>query len=117
MGNIVRDKNKNIYLGVLMKIMVVICVIGGFVVISVFLIVISVVLFYNFNLIGFVIEEVNDVVLFMVVGSNVLKVSFFNMGWLIFESYIEENVSELKDKWVFFNFVKDMFESEYKKLV
>lgn len=81
-----------------MKIIVVICVIGGFVVISLLLIVISVVLLYNFNLIGLVIEEVNDVVLFIVVGSNVLKVSFFNMGRFIFELYIEENLSGLEEK-------------------
>ena len=99
-----------------MKITVATRVIGGFVAISALLIVISVVSLYNLNSIGSATEEVNDVALPTVAGSNALKASFLNMGRLTFESYIEENVSELKDKRASFNSAKDTFESEYKKL-
>ena len=99
-----------------MKITVATRVIGGFVAISALLIVISVVSLYNLNSIGSATEEVNDVALPTVAGSNALKASFLNMGRLTFESYIEENLNGLKDKRASFNSAKDTFESEYKKL-
>ena len=99
-----------------MKITVATRVIGGFVAISALLIVISVVSLYNLNSIGSATEEVNDVALPTVAGSNALKASFLNMGRLTFESYIEESLTELKDKRTAFNSAKDTFESEYKKL-
>ncbi|MEC8298396.1 MAG: methyl-accepting chemotaxis protein [Pseudomonadota bacterium] len=99
-----------------MKITVATRVIGGFVAISALLIVISVVSLYNLNSIGSATEEVNDVALPTVAGSNALKASFLNMGRLTFESYIEEDLNGLKDKRTSFNSAKDTFESEYKKL-
>ncbi len=99
-----------------MKITVATRVIGGFVAISALLIVISVVSLYNLNSIGSATEEVNDVALPTVAGSNALKASFLNMGRLTFESYIEEDLNGLKDKRSSFNSAKDTFESEYKKL-
>ncbi|MFD3392067.1 HAMP domain-containing methyl-accepting chemotaxis protein [Alteromonas macleodii] len=99
-----------------MKITVATRVIGGFVAISALLIVISVVSLYNLNSIGSATEQVNDVALPTVAGSNALKASFLNMGRLTFESYIEENLNGLKDKRASFNSAKDTFESEYKKL-
>ena len=99
-----------------MKITVATRVIGGFVAISALLIVISVVSLYNLNSIGSATEEVNDVALPTVAGSNALKASFLNMGRLTFESYIEEDLNGLKDKRASFNSAKDIFESEYKKL-
>lgn len=99
-----------------MKITVATRVIGGFVAISALLIVISVVSLYNLNSIGSATEEVNDVALPTVAGSNALKASFLNMGRLTFESYIEEDLNGLKDKRASFNSAKDTFESEYKKL-
>ena len=99
-----------------MKIPVATRVIGGFVAISALLIVISVVSLYNLNSIGSATEEVNDVALPTVAGSNALKASFLNMGRLTFESYIEEDLNGLKDKRSSFNSAKDTFESEYKKL-
>ena len=99
-----------------MKITVATRVIGGFVAISALLIVISVVSLYNLNSIGSATEEVNDVALPTVAGSNALKASFLNMGRLTFESYIEEDLNGLKDKRASFNTAKDTFESEYKKL-
>ena len=99
-----------------MKLTVATRVIGGFVSISALLIVISVVSLYNLNSIGSATEEVNDVALPTVAGSNALKASFLNMGRLTFESYIEEDLNGLKDKRASFNSAKDIFESEYKKL-
>ena len=99
-----------------MKITVATRVIGGFVAISALLIVISVVSLYNLNSIGSATEEVNNVALPTVAGSNALKASFLNMGRLTFESYIEEDLNGLKDKRASFNSAKDTFESEYKKL-
>jgi len=109
-------KIKNTHPGVPMKITVATRVIGGFVAISALLIVISVVSLYNLNSIGSATEEVNDVALPTVAGSNALKASFLNMGRLTFESYIEEDLNGLKDKRASFNSAKDTFESEYKKL-
>ena len=99
-----------------MKITVATRVIGGFVAISALLIVISVVSLYNLNSIGSATEEVNDVALPTVAGSNALKASFLNMGRLTFESYIEEDLSDLKDKRASFDSAKDTFENEYNKL-
>ncbi len=99
-----------------MKITVATRVIGGFVAISALLIVISVVSLYNLNSIGSATEEVNDVALPTVAGSNALKASFLNMGRLTFESYIEAELSQLEKKRTSFNQAKENFESEYKKL-
>ncbi len=99
-----------------MKITVATRVIGGFVSISALLIVISVVSLYNLNSIGSATEEVNDVALPTVAGSNALKASFLNMGRLTFESYIEEDLSGLETKLASFSQAKESFESQYKKL-
>ena len=99
-----------------MKITVATRVIGGFVAISALLIVISVVSLYNLNSIGAATEEVNDVALPTVAGSNALKGSFLNMGRLTFESYIEEELNHLEDKRASFSQAKDNFEAEYTKL-
>lgn len=99
-----------------MKITVATRVIGGFVAISALLIVISIVSLYNLNSIGSATEEVNDVALPTVAGSNALKASFLNMGRLTFESYIVEDLSGLETKRSAFNTAKEKFESEYKQL-
>jgi methyl-accepting chemotaxis protein len=99
-----------------MKITVATRIIGGFVAISALLIIISVVSLFNLNSIGSATEEVNDVALPTVAGSNALKASFLNMGRLTFESYIEEELGGLKEKRDAFNTAKDTFETEYKKL-
>lgn len=88
----------------------------GFVAISLLLIVISVVSLYNLNSIGSATEEVNDVALPTVAGSNALKASFLNMGRLTFESYIEENLSGLEEKRSAFDRSQNDFEQEYKNL-
>ena len=99
-----------------MKITVATRIIGGFVAISALLIVISVVSLYNLNSIGSATEEVNDVALPTVAGSNALKASFLNMGRLTFESYIEEDLNELKDKRASFNSAKETFDNDYNRL-
>jgi len=99
-----------------MKITVATRIISGFVAISALLIIISVVSLFNLNSIGSATEEVNDVALPTVAGSNALKASFLNMGRLTFESYIEEELTGLKEKRDAFNTAKDTFETEYKKL-
>lgn len=99
-----------------MKITVATRVIGGFVAISALLIVISVVSLYNLNSIGSATEEVNDVALPTVAGSNALKASFLNMGRLTFESYIVEELNGLETKRTAFNTAKENFENEYKLL-
>ncbi|MDO6565662.1 methyl-accepting chemotaxis protein [Alteromonas sp. 1_MG-2023] len=99
-----------------MKITVATRVIGGFVAITCLLIIISVVSLFNLNSIGAATEEVNDVALPTVAGSNALKANFLNMGRLTFEAYIEESLSGLQEKRTAFNQSRDMFEAEYKKL-
>ncbi|WP_269519271.1 HAMP domain-containing methyl-accepting chemotaxis protein [Alteromonas sp. BMJM2] len=99
-----------------MKITVATRVIGGFVAISALLIVVSIVSLVNLNSIGSATEEVNDVALPSVAGSNALKASFLNMGRLTFESYIEEELSGLSEKRTSFNAAKGTFDSEYNQL-
>lgn len=99
-----------------MKITVATRIIGGFVAISVLLIVISIVSLYNLNSIGSATEEVNDVALPTVAGSNALKASFLNMGRLTFEAYIEESLTGLQEKKASFKAARDAFDSEYTKL-
>ena len=86
-----------------MKITVATRVVGGFVAITCLLIVISVVSLFNLNSIGSATEEVNDVALPTVAGSNALKANFLNMGRLTFEAYIEEDLSGLQEKRTAFN--------------
>jgi len=99
-----------------MKITVATRVIGGFIAISALLIVVSIVSLVNLNSIGSATEEVNDVALPSVAGSNALKASFLNMGRLTFESYIEEELTGLSEKRTSFNAAKDTFDSEYNQL-
>ena len=99
-----------------MKITVATRIIGGFVAISVLLITISIVSLYNLNSIGSATEEVNDVALPTVAGSNALKASFLNMGRLTFEAYIEESLTGLQEKKTSFKSARDAFDSEYTKL-
>ena len=99
-----------------MKITVATRIIGGFVAISVLLIIISIVSLYNLNSIGSATEEVNDVALPTVAGSNALKASFLNMGRLTFEAYIEESLTGLQEKKTSFKSARDAFDSEYTKL-
>lgn len=99
-----------------MRITVAMRVIGGFVAISLLLVVISAVSLYNLNSVGSATDEVNEVALPTLSGSNALKASFLNMGRLTFEAYIEEDLSGLEEKETSFNESKENFEQQYALL-
>lgn len=99
-----------------MKITVATRVIGGFVTISVLLMIISVSSLINLNSVGDATEEVNQLALPTLKGSNSLKASFLTMGRLTFEAYIEESLEGLNEKQTSFNESKEKFEAEYNKL-
>ncbi|WP_414829821.1 methyl-accepting chemotaxis protein [Alteromonas sp. H39] len=99
-----------------MRITVAMRVIGGFVAISLLLVVISAVSLYNLNSVGSATDEVNEVALPTLSGSNALKASFLNMGRLTFEAYIEEDLSGLEEKEASFNQSKENFEQQYALL-
>lgn len=99
-----------------MRITVAMRVIGGFVAISLLLVVISAVSLYNLNSVGSATDEVNEVALPTLSGSNALKASFLNMGRLTFEAYIEEDLSGLEEKEASFNESKENFEQQYALL-
>lgn len=99
-----------------MKITVATRVIGGFVTISVLLMIISGSSLVNLNSVGDATEEVNQLALPTLKGSNALKASFLTMGRLTFEAYIEESLEGLNEKQTSFNDSKENFEAEYNKL-
>ena len=99
-----------------MRITVAMRVIGGFVAISLLLVVISAVSLYNLNSVGSATDEVNEVALPTLSGSNALKASFLNMGRLTFEAYIEEDISGLEEKEASFNASRENFEKQYALL-
>ncbi len=99
-----------------MKINVATRIIGGFITICLLLVVISAVSLINLNSVGSATEEVNNVALPAVAGSNALKANFLNMGRLTFEAYIEDDLDGLQTKRNSFNQSRDMFDAEYKKL-
>ena len=99
-----------------MKITVAKRIIGGFLTISLLLVVISVSSLYNLNSVGSATEEVNQVAIPTLSGSHTLKTTFVNMGRLTFESYIEEELSGLKAKQAAFEENKQVFDNTYTKL-
>ncbi|MCU7553106.1 methyl-accepting chemotaxis protein [Alteromonas sp. ASW11-19] len=99
-----------------MRITVAMRVIGGFLAISLLLIIISAVSLFNLNSVGSATEEVNEVALPTLSGSNALKASFLNMGRLTFEAYIEESLSGLNEKEESFKASKENFEEQYTLL-
>lgn len=100
-----------------MKITVAMRIIGGFVTISLLLVLISISSLYNLNSIGAATDEVNDVAIPTLSGSNTLKATFLNMSRLTFESYIEESLEGLNEKQASFNDSRQLFEQTYKRLV
>lgn len=99
-----------------MKITVAMRIIGGFITISLLLIVISVSSLINLNSVGSAVDEVNQVAVPTLSSSNALKASFLNMGRVTFEAYIEESISGLEEKYKVFTSSKATFASELKKL-
>jgi methyl-accepting chemotaxis protein len=81
-----------------MKITVALRVIGGFSAIVFLLLVISGVSFVNLGSVKSATEEVNNLALPTLSGSNKLQVSFLNMGRLTVEAYNENSLSDLADQ-------------------
>jgi methyl-accepting chemotaxis protein len=81
-----------------MKITVALRVIGGFSAMVLLLLVISVFSFTNLGSVKSATEEVNNLALPTLNGSNRLQVSFLNMGRLTVEAYHEDSLSELAEQ-------------------
>ncbi|QJR80279.1 methyl-accepting chemotaxis protein [Alteromonas pelagimontana] len=99
-----------------MKVTVAMRIIGGFLTISLLLIIISISSLYNLNSVGSATDEVNKLAIPTLSGSNALKANFLNMGRLTFEAYIEEDLQGLEAKQASFNQSKSNFEQEYNNL-
>ncbi|GGW80755.1 HAMP domain-containing methyl-accepting chemotaxis protein [Alteromonas halophila] len=99
-----------------MKVTIAMRVIGGFVAISLLLIVISAVSLVNLNNVGNATEEVNTVALPTLSESNGMKASFLNMGRLTFEAYIEEDLAGLEEKYTSYSQSRENFDEQYGRL-
>ena len=99
-----------------MKITVAMRIIGGFITISLLLIIISVSSLINLNSVGSAVDEVNRVAVPTLSSSNSLKASFLNMSRVTFEAYIEEQVTGLENKYARFTDSKADFDAELKAL-
>ena len=99
-----------------MKITVAMRIIGGFITISLLLIIISVSSLINLNAVGSAVDEVNRVAVPTLSSSNSLKASFLNMSRVTFEAYIEEQVTGLENKYARFTGSKADFDAELKAL-
>lgn len=95
-----------------MKITVAMRVIGGFTIISVMLFIISGISLNSLGDIETATEEVNNLALPTLKGSNQLKMSFLNMGRLTFEAYYETDIAALEDKFQALEASKANFDKE-----
>ena len=91
-------------------------VISGFTIISFLLVLLSILSLVSLNKIEGATEEVSDLALPTVGGSNSLKASFLNMGRLTFEAYVTTNQSELNEKLAAFEANKSSFKEELAEL-
>ena len=99
-----------------MKITVSTRIIGGFIIISALLILISIFALRNLSIINAATDDVNQVTIPVLAKSNSLKASFLNMGRITFEAYIEESGSQLKEKKAAYNRSKEQFTSDMANL-
>lgn len=99
-----------------MKITVATRVVGGFAIITLFLVILGVVAVSSLSSIDSATEEVNTLALPTVSGSSQLKVSFLNMGRLTTEAYYEENIDGLNTKQAAFENSQANFENELRTL-
>lgn len=99
-----------------MRITVAMRIIGGFSIITFLLLVISWSSLSNLNSIQEQTEQVNQVAIPAVAGSNSLKASFLNMGRLTFEAYYDETLQGLREKQDSFTTSKNNFVSELETL-
>ncbi|GGF68685.1 HAMP domain-containing methyl-accepting chemotaxis protein [Alteromonas lipolytica] len=91
-------------------------IILGFVTISVLLVIISLVSLFNLRSLQNDVGEVNTVAVPTVIGSNTLKASFLNMGRLVFEAYVSDELSTVQEKQNQFNEASQKFADTYKSL-
>ena len=99
-----------------MKITVAMRIIGGFLTISLLLIIISVSSLINLNSVGSAVDEVKNVAVPTLSGSNALKGSFLTMSRVTFEAYIEEDLNGLEEKYQSFKESDADFNSQYSRL-
>jgi methyl-accepting chemotaxis protein len=91
-------------------------VISGFTIISFLLVLLSILSLVSLNKIESATEEVSELALPTVGGSNSLKASFLNMGRLTFEAYVTKNQNKLNEKLAAFKASKSSFEEELAEL-
>lgn len=91
-------------------------VILGFFTISVLLLIISGVSLINLRSLQNDVGEVNTVAVPTVIGSNTLKASFLNMGRLVFEAYVSDELSTVKEKQTQFEEASQNFTNAYSAL-
>lgn len=99
-----------------MKITVARRVVGGFAIITLFLVILGVVAVSSLSSIDNATKEVNTLALPTVSGSSQLKVSFLNMGRLTTEAYYEESIDGLNNKQAAFENSQTNFENELRTL-
>tara|TARA_Y100001968_G_scaffold110391_1_gene99914 strand:+ start:2743 stop:4767 length:2025 start_codon:yes stop_codon:yes gene_type:complete len=91
-------------------------VVLGFFTISVLLLIISGVSLVNLRSLQHDVGEVNTVAVPTVIGSNTIKASFLNMGRLVFEAYVSDELSTVKQKQTQFEEASQNFTDAYKAL-
>lgn len=91
-------------------------VILGFFTISVLLLIISGVSLVNLRSLQHDVGEVNTVAVPTVIGSNTLKASFLNMGRLVFEAYVSDELSTVNEKQTQFEEASQNFTNAYSAL-
>ena len=91
-------------------------VILGFFTISVLLLIISGVSLINLRSLQNDVGEVNTVAVPTVIGSNTLKASFLNMGRLVFEAYVSDELSTVNEKQAQFEEASQNFTNAYSAL-
>lgn len=99
-----------------MRISVAMRVIGGFVVISVLLIALGISSISSVNRIGSASTELSNVALPTVAGTSNLKANFLNLGRLTFESFVSQDLAEIKEKQSSFNSAQGNFNQTLLKL-
>ncbi len=87
-------------------------VIGGFAIISLLLVALSISSLYSLSELEKATSEVSELAMPTVGGSNSLKATFLNMGRLTFEAYISDEQAEVHDKRDAFETTKAKFDAE-----
>jgi methyl-accepting chemotaxis protein len=99
-----------------MKITVAMRVIGGFVLISLLLVVLGISSIRNVSNIGDASDELSTLALPTVAGASDLKASFLNMGRLAFEGFVSQEEAEVQQKLSGYQSAKGEFDATLAKL-